>query len=71
MEHFDVRAYGFQELAVLYFPHSTPDAASVQLRKWVRHPRLLVKLEATGYHAGQKILTPLQVGIIVEHVGEP
>lgn len=36
MEYFIVRAYGLQELALLYFPNSTPQSASVQLKKWIK-----------------------------------
>lgn len=71
MEHFVVRAYGLQELALLYFPNSTPQAASSQLKKWIRLPLLLCKLTEASYHSGQKILTPRQVEIISGHVGIP
>lgn len=43
-----------------------------QLRRWIRIPALMDKLTAnSGYHIGQKILTPKQVSIIVEHLGYP
>lgn len=68
---FTIRAYGFQELALLYFPNSTPKSASAQLKKWISHPMLMDQLVPTGYHSGQKIFTPRQVAIIVGHLGEP
>lgn len=71
MDSFIIRAYGLQELALLYFPRSTPKSASAQLKRWICHPSLLSKLTAAGYYNGQKILTPRQVEIVVEHVGEP
>lgn len=71
-ECFIVRAYGVQELALMYFPDSAPHSASNQLRRWIRIPALMDKLTAnSGYHIGQKILTPKQVSIIVEHLGYP
>lgn len=71
MTNFTIRAYGLQELAQLYFPNNTPQSASNQLKRWMKKTQLLVKLAAAGYESGQKILTPLQVRIITEHVGEP
>ena len=71
MENFIIRSYGLQELALCYFPHCQPHSASNQLRRWMLHPMLLAKLTDAGYHSGQKILTPRQVRVIVEHLGEP
>jgi hypothetical protein len=71
MERFEIHAYGFKELALLYFPNSQPATASSLLRKWVRLRPLAEKLKEAHYGPGQKILTPRQVEIIVEHVGEP
>lgn len=71
MGNFEIHAYGLQELAMLYFPNSTPQAASNQLKKWMSKEKLLARLIDAGYTSGQKILTPRQVGIVVGHVGEP
>lgn len=71
MENFIVRTYGLQELAQLYFPHSQPQSASNQLKKWMLNEQLYARLTGAGYRSGQKILTPRQVGIIVDHLGEP
>lgn len=71
MSDFKIRAYGLQELAMLYFPQNTPQSASNQLKKWMNKDLLLQKLHAAGYESGQKILTPRQVGLIAEHVGKP
>jgi hypothetical protein len=71
MEKFKIHAYGFQELALVYFPDSRPATASSLLRKWIRLRPLIDKLKEAHYRSGQKILTPRQVEIIVEHVGEP
>lgn len=71
MNNFINRAYGLAELALLYFPFSSAPGARSQLKKWIAHPLLLDKLTATGYVKGQKILTPLQVSIITDHLGPP
>jgi hypothetical protein len=71
-ESFKVRAYGFCELAQLYFPNITKKSASWQLRIWiVTSESLSEKLKAVGYVKGRKLLTPLQVGLIVDEFGQP
>ena len=71
-EKFKVRAFGYGELAQLYFPTSSKRSASVQFRRWIIHnKRLLTELTNTGYMPGVRLLTPKQVGVIVEHLGEP
>lgn len=66
------KVYGHQELALLYFPHVLPASASTQLTRWIRRdPSLLAALKATGYRKGIRIYTPLQVRMIVDHMGEP
>lgn len=60
-----------KELAVLYFPNSSARSASCQLRRWMHEEQLAAKLRDAGYHTGQKILTPRQVAILVDHLGEP
>ena len=64
-------SYGLQELALHYFPRSTPASASIQLKRWMNVPQLMTQLTAANYHKGQRILTPRQVEIIVTHIGEP
>lgn len=63
--------YGMQELAQLYFPHNTPASATTQLKRWMNKPALMLKLQAANYLKGQRILTPRQVDIIVDHLGDP
>lgn len=71
-EPFRIKAYGLQELGQMYFPNSTPRSASAQLKKWINHnTRLLACLIEAGYYSGQRILTPKQVRIIVEHLDPP
>ena len=69
--NFVVHAYGLKELAIMYFPNNTPQSAANMLKKWMNKKELMNKLEKSGYNQGQKILTPVQVAIIVEHIGEP
>ena len=71
MEKFTVCVYGLQELATCYFPGSTPQSASHRLRSWMRTDRLSEALEEAGYVPGQRLLTPKQVAVIVDHIGEP
>lgn len=66
------RPWGFQELAMYYFPHIKPHSASNQLRAWIRHSADLTRqLESTLWRPGRKVLTPRQVALIVRHLGEP
>ena len=60
------------ELAQAYNPDMEPHYALRTLRKWIEtSPGLLDRLRATGFTARQKILTPLQVTLIYEALGEP
>ncbi|MCD7977760.1 MAG: DUF4248 domain-containing protein [Tannerellaceae bacterium] len=68
MQTIDIKVYSIQELGLIYFPENTPESASAHLRRWINQPQLYEKLTATGYRRGQKILTPKQVRIIVDHV---
>lgn len=71
MDNFVIRAYGLQELGLFYFPNNAPSSASGQLKKWMKKKQLYDELIKAGYQDGQKILTPLQVEIIVRHIGKP
>ena len=71
-QDFKIRTYGVQELALCYFTNSIPASASSQLKKWIQHnKKLSVELQDAGHYSGQKIFTPLQVKIIIAHLGEP
>ena len=49
---FRIRAYGLQELAMLYFPNSAPRSASAQLKRWImRNPRGRVLPRAADTYA--------------------
>lgn len=66
------RSWGYQELAMRYFPHVKPGSASNQLRRWILHSKALQsRLSECDWVPGNKIFTPRQVRCIVEHLGEP
>ena len=71
-EQFKIKSYGYGELALLYFPNSTKKSASVQMRRWLRQNESLKKqLKDSGFRPGLKLLTPKQVKILVDFLGEP
>lgn len=72
MEDFKIRTYGWQELAILYAPDLTPESAGKRLSSWIRfNPKLTHELQESGWQKGQRVLTPLQVRIIIQYLGEP
>ena len=71
-DKFIVRAFGFGELAQLYFPNITKKSASTQLRKWIESDKFLRKqLVQSGYKFSQRLLTPRQVEILMTLIGKP
>ncbi len=71
-EPFKIRTYGFGELAQLYFPSITKKSASAQLRRWiVMSKTVMPMLINLGYNPGNRLLTPVQVKVIVDEFGEP
>ncbi len=71
-ESFEIRTYGFRELAELYNPTVHPRTALRTLHIWIdRYPGLRSRLEETGVKSGTRILTPAQVRLIVEALGVP
>lgn len=71
-KEFVIRSYGYCELAMLYFPNSTKKSASAQLGRWIRgNENLKNQLTEMGLKPKKKILTPYQVKLIVEMLGEP
>lgn len=66
------RAWGVSEFAQLYFPGQTPVVAYKRMWEWIRVSRgLKAKLEAAGWVKFQKLYTPKQVAVLVDHLGEP
>lgn len=71
-DKFKIRSYGYGELALLYFPKSSKVSATTQLGRWIRqNENLKLQLIELGYKPKKKILTPSQVKVIVDFIGEP
>lgn len=71
-ENYQQKSYGWQELAILYAPGLTPHSASKRLTRWVKINEELYKvLLRAGWIKGTRILSPLQVSIIMKYLGEP
>jgi hypothetical protein len=69
---FCIRAYTKKELALMYFPDSSPRTAVSHLMSWIRCcTTLWDQLQETGYETTCKTFTPRQVRAIVEQLGEP
>ena len=69
---FRIKEYGRTELASLYCPGISPHSAWGKLRRWLSLvPGLTARLAAAGYDGRQRSLTPAQVRLIVEALGEP
>ena len=69
---FIIKAYGRMELAMMYAPEIAPSSAYRKLCRWIdRCPGLKQKLKRIGYSPLTRQFTPLQVKMIVEHLGEP
>lgn len=66
------KSFGKTELAVLYYPHIQPASARRNLRTWIEDfPELREQLLKAGYRHRGVLLTPVQVQIIVDFLGEP
>ena len=71
-KEFTIRSYSYKEFAMNYLPHLAPDYASKQLRRWIlQNKKLQQELTDSGWLAGQRLLTPRQVSILVRYLGEP
>ena len=71
-EQFKIRSYTKKELALLYFPDSTPQQAVRHLMQWIRRCDDLWKpLNESGYRKTDKSFTPRQVKAITDNLGEP
>ena len=72
MNDFTIKAYTKKELALLYFPDSTPRVAVNHLMAVIRRNDMLWdELQATGYKTTNKVFTPRQVNAIFEWLGAP
>ena len=71
-KEFIIRSYSYCELAMLYFPNSTKKNASAQLGKWIReNEKLKSQWLELGFKPRKKLLTPIQVKMIIDVFGEP
>jgi hypothetical protein len=74
MEHkeFQIRSYGFGELAQLYFPHIAKPSASRMFSRWIHtSPQLIQKMAETNWKKRSKYFTPKQVKVLVGHFDPP
>ena len=69
---FKIKQYTKKELALMYFPESSPRSAVNHLRAWIKlcTPLWNLLCEA-GYKPSSKSFTPRQVKDIIEYLGEP
>ena len=66
------RFYSKKELALLYFPDSEPPIATAHLMRRIAYYKLLcIALREAHYTPKAKYLSPKQVKLIVEYLGEP
>lgn len=66
------RIYGRTELAQLYCPELTADAAWRKLKRWIELNRdLAQELQKLGYTHSQRTFTPKMVEHIFYYLGEP
>ncbi len=71
-DKFKVRAFGYGELAQLYFPNITKKSASAQLRRWIKMSEAVMPMLLNlGYKPGNRLLTPAHVKVIIDEFGEP
>jgi hypothetical protein len=63
---FQIRTYGFGELAQLYLPHIAKPSASRMFSQWIHTcPQLLQKLIETDWKKRSKYFTPKQDKVVV------
>ena len=72
MDNFKIRSYSKKELALRYFPDSTPETAVKHLMAHIRRNDMLWdELQEMGYYSKSKTFTPRQVQAIIEWMGAP
>ena len=72
MTTFTIQPYTKKELALLYFPSATPHVAVNHLMSWIRRCKPLHDaLVDQGYRKTTKWLSPHEVKLITEYLGEP
>ena len=69
---FEIRTYGFNELAQLYFPNITSESASVKFSRWIHsNDKLMHSLSELNWKKGSKCFTPKQVKVLIGHFDPP
>ena len=69
---FEIRTYGFNELAQRYFPNVTKTSATKMFSNWINtNSKLIEKLNALNWKKGSRNLTPKQVKALVDHFDPP
>ena len=72
MDNFKIRSYSKKELALMFFPDSTPRVAVNHLMALIRcNDMLWDELQKIGYKNSSKVFTPRQVQAIIEWLGAP
>ena len=67
-----IKSYPKSELALMYFPDSTPATAVKHLMSTIRRCDMLWdELQAMGYNKRRKTFTPREVRAIVDWLGAP
>ena len=67
-----LKEYGRTELAQLYCPRLTADAAWRKLKRWIAlNHDLTQELQNLGYTNSQRTFTPKMVEHIFHYLGEP
>ena len=68
----NIRAYSKKELALLFFPDSTPETAVKHLMALIRRNDMLWdELQQMGYYSHSKTFSPRQVQAIFDWLGAP
>jgi len=71
-EPFRIRCYSKTELALLYTPNRKKEHVWRMMHNWILRCKPLNKaLKESGLTPSTRILSPRQVQLIVEHLGEP
>lgn len=69
---FFIKTYLKRDLALLYFPGSTPETATKNLNRWIQKcAPLRNELEQLNYSPRRHSLLKHEVAAIVKHLGEP
>jgi hypothetical protein len=69
---FELRTFGFGELAQLYFPHVTKASASRMFSQWIHScPELVTNLSELNWKKRAKYFTPKQVKLLMGHFDPP